>query len=155
VVGTQPNTRAPYGSTVTVITSKGHAPVAVPPVSGPGTTYASAAAALTAAGFVPVQSNQYSSSVDKGQVIATVPDPSAGPVAFGSPVTVQVSLGPKPVTVPPLLGHSPSAAVAALTALGLHAGGPYGPPDSTTVVSTSPSAGSSVPVGSTVQVYTQ
>jgi beta-lactam-binding protein with PASTA domain/tRNA A-37 threonylcarbamoyl transferase component Bud32 len=155
VVGTQPAAQAPYGSTVTIITSKGHAPVAVPPVSGPGITYASAAAALTAAGFVPVESQIYSSTAKVGEVIGTVPDPSAGPVAYKSQVTVQVSLGPKPVTVPPLVGRSPAKAVAALNALGLHAGGPYGPPDSSTVVSTSPAAGSSVPVGSTVQVYTQ
>ncbi|HEY5108213.1 MAG TPA: protein kinase [Acidimicrobiales bacterium] len=155
VVGTQPAAQAPYGSTVTIITSKGHAPVAVPPVSGPGTTYASAAAALTAAGFVPVESQIYSATAKVGEVIATVPDPSAGPVAYKSQVTVQVSLGPKPVTVPPLVGRSPAKAVAALNALGLHAGGPYGPPDSSTVVSTSPAAGASVPVGSTVQVYTQ
>ena len=154
VVGTQPATQAPYGSTVTIISSKGHAPVAVPVVSGPGTTYAAAAAALTAAGFVPVESQIYSSTATLGEVIATVPDPSAGPVAYQSQVTVQVSKGPEPVTVPPLVDRSPSKAVAALNALGLHAGGPYGPPDSTTVVSTSPAAGSSVPVGSTVLVYT-
>jgi serine/threonine protein kinase/beta-lactam-binding protein with PASTA domain len=154
VVGTQPATQARYGSTVTIVTSKGHAPVAVPPVSGTGTTYATAAAALTAAGFVPVESQIYSSTVTTGEVIATVPGPSAGPVAYQSQVTVQVSKGPEPVTVPQLVDKSLSKAVAALTAVGLHAGGPYGPPDSKTVVSTSPAAGSSVPVGSTVQVYT-
>ena len=154
VISTQPATQAPYGSTVTIVTSKGHAPVAIPPVSGPGTTYATAAAALTAAGFVPAESQIYSSTVKAGEVIATVPDPSAGPVAYQSQVTVQVSKGPEPVTVPQLVEKSPSKAVAALTALGLHAGGPYGPPDSNTVVSTSPAAGTSVPVGSTVQVYT-
>jgi len=154
VIATQPATQAPYGSTVTIVTSKGHAPVAIPAVSGPGTTYATAAAALAAVGFVPAESQIYSSTVKLGEVIATVPDLSAGPVAYQSQVTVQVSKGPEPVTVPPLGGKSPSKAVAALTALGLHAGGPYGPPDSTTVVSTSPAAGSSVPVGSTVQVYT-
>ena len=130
-----PHRHAPYGSTVTIVTSKGHAPVAVPAVSGPGTTYASAAAALTAAGFVPVAGERATRRRSRsGQVIATVPDPSAGPVAYGSQVTVQVSLGPKPVTVPPL--RRPVAvgqAVAALAALGLHAGGPYGPPGSTTV----------------------
>ena len=154
VIGTQPVGHAPYGSTVTIITSKGHAPVAVPPVSGTGTTYAAAAAALTAAGFVPSESKIYSSSAPAGQVIATVPAPTAGPVPFGSAVTVQVSLGPKPVTVPSLVDQAPSTAVSALTALGLHAGGPYGPPGSTTVVSTSPAAGASVPLGSTVEVYT-
>ena len=154
VIATQPTGHAPYGSTVTIVTSKGHAPLAVPPVAGPGTTYTSAAAALTAAGFVPAESKLYSSSVPVGQVIATVPAPAAGPVAFGSTVTVQVSLGPQPVTVPELVGHSSSKAAAALAALGLVAGGPYGPPGSRTVISTSPAAGSSVPLGSTVQVYT-
>ena len=154
VVRTQPAGSAPYGSTVTVVTSKGHAPVAVPVVTSPGTTYATAAATLTAAGFAPVEAKAYSSTVPVGQVISTVPDPSAGPVAFGSQVTVTVSLGPKPVSVPPLVGRSAGDAVAALTALGLQAGGPYGPPGSHVVVSTSPDAGTSVPVGSTVEVYT-
>ena len=154
VVRTVPAGLAPYGSTVTIVTSKGHAPVAVPAVSGTGSTYASAAATLATAGFVPAESKDYSSTVPSGQVIATSPDPSAGPVPFGSTVTVQVSMGPRPVTVPPLNGSAPSSAVADLKALGLNAGGPYGPPGSTTVVSTSPAAGASVPVGSTVQVYT-
>jgi len=154
IIGTTPTGQAPYGSTVTVITSKGHAPVAVPAVAGAGSTYASAAAALTAAGFAPTASNLYSSTVPAGQVIGTVP-PAGGPQPFGSAVTVQVSLGPQPVTVPSLTGDSPSAAVAALQALGLVAGGPYGPPGARTVLSTSPAGGTSVPVGSTVDVYTK
>ena len=155
IVGTTPAAHAPYGSTVTIITSKGHAPVGVPAVTGSTSTYASAAAALTSVGFVPTQSNVYSSTVPTGQVVGSAPDPSAGPQPFGSTVTVQVSLGPKPVTVPSLVGQAPSSASAALSALGLVPGGPYGPPGGTTVVSTSPSAGSSVPVGSTVNVYTR
>ncbi|MGD0883253.1 MAG: PASTA domain-containing protein, partial [Acidimicrobiales bacterium] len=123
-----------------------------PTVAGSGSTYASAAAALTAAGFAPTESKVYSSTVPAGQVVATAP--AGGLQPFGSRVTIQVSLGPKPVTVPSLVGDSPSSAVATLTALGLVPGGPYGPPGSTTVVSTSPAAGSSVPVGSAVDVYT-
>ncbi len=153
VLGTTPAGRATYGSTVTVITSKGHAPVAVPSVAGPGTTYTTAASALTAVGLVPVESKIYSSSVQAGEVVGTVPAVGA-PAPFGSQVTVQVSLGPQPVSVPPLIGSSPSTAAALLRARGLVAGGPYGPPGSTTVVSTVPAAGSPVPVGSTVDVYT-
>jgi serine/threonine-protein kinase len=153
IVGTTPATRAPYGSTVTIITSKGHAPVAVPTVAGAGTSYTSAATALTAAGFAPQESKVYNSTVPAGQVIGTTP-PAGGTQPFGSAVSVQVSLGPQPVTVPSLVGQSPSAAASALTALGLVAGGPYGPPGATTVVSTSPPAGSSVAVGSAVEVYT-
>jgi serine/threonine protein kinase/beta-lactam-binding protein with PASTA domain len=155
VIATQPVSSALYGATVTVIISKGHAPVAVPAVSGTGSTYAAAAATLSAAGFVPSESKIYSSTVPVDQVIATVPDPSAGVVAFGSAVTVQVSLGPQPVTVPELVDKSVAKATAALQALGLVVGGPYGPPDATTVISTSPAAGATVPVGSTVLVYRQ
>ena len=155
VLSTSPTGTAPYGSTVTVSLSKGHAPVAVPAAAATATSYAAAASALTAAGFVPVQVNLYSSSVPTGAVVATVPAPAAGPQPFGSKVTVQISLGPQPVTVPSLVGKSPSAAAAALAALGLHEGGPYGPSGSTTVISTSPAAGASVKLGSTVNVYTQ
>ena len=102
VVGTSPASTALYGSTVTIITSKGHAPVAVPSVTGAASTYATAAAALTAAGFSPVESKVYSSTVPSGQVVATTP--AGGLQPFGSPVTVQVSLGPKPVTVPTCSG---------------------------------------------------
>jgi eukaryotic-like serine/threonine-protein kinase len=152
IIGTSPATNAPYGSTVTIITSKGHAPVAVPTVTGPTSTYATAAAALTAAGFTPAQSNVYSSTVPKGQVVGTAPAPG-GLQPFGSTVTVQVSLGPQPVIVPSLIEQSPSVAAADLTALGLVPSGPYGPPGATTVISTSPPAGTSLPVGSTVDVY--
>ena len=153
IVGTTPTGSAPYGSAVTVITSKGHAPVAVPVVSGTGTTWSSASAALTAAGFVPVESKVYSSAVPTGQVIGTTPPGGVQP--YGSTVTVQVSLGPKPVTVPSLVDRSPATAAADLRGLGLVAGGPYGPPGATSVVSTSPSAGASVPVGTTVELYTR
>jgi serine/threonine-protein kinase len=154
IIGTTPTAQAPYGSTVTVITSKGHAPVAVPAVTGAASTYTSAAATLLAAGFAPQESKVYSSTVPTGQVIDTAP-PAAGLQPFGSSVVVDVSLGPQPVTVPPLFGQSPSSATAALSALGLVPGGPYGPSGATTVVSTSPAAGTSLPVGSTVNVYTR
>ena len=100
VIGTSPSGRAPYGSTVTIVTSKGHAPVAVPAVVGRGSTYASAAAALTAAGFVPPESKVYRRrSRRPGR--SPPPRPPAGrrPTAPRSPS--QVSLGPQPVTVPP------------------------------------------------------
>jgi len=155
VLATSPVGTAPYGSTVTIVTSKGHAPVAIPAVTGAGSTYAMASAAVTAAGFVPAQAKQYSATVPAGQVIGTTPDPSAGPQPFGSTVTVNVSLGPQPVTIPTsLVGESVATATAALQALGLHVAGPYGPPGSTTVLSTDPAVGSSVLPGTTVNLYT-
>ena len=47
VIGTSPAKTARYGSTVTIVISKGHAPVVVPAVTGSTSTYASASAALT------------------------------------------------------------------------------------------------------------
>ena len=155
VLGSTPTGTAPYGSTVTVVTSKGHAPVAIPAVTGPTSSYTTAAAALTAVGFVPQQNNAYSPTVPTGQVISTVPDPSTGPQAFGSKVTVNISLGPQPVIIPNVVGESVTAATSALAALGLKVGGPYGPPGATTVLSTDPAAGTSVQAASTtVNIYT-
>jgi serine/threonine-protein kinase len=151
VLTTSPTGTAPYGSTVTVITSKGHAPLAVPAVSG---TYATAAPALTAAGFVPTQQNTYNATAPKGQVIGTTPSSTAGPQPFGSTVTVVVSLGPQPVTVPNVVGRSVTAATNALQALGLTVAGPYGPPGANRVLSTDPAAGTSEPPGTTVDLYT-
>lgn len=151
VVGSAPTGTAPYGSTITIITSKGHAPVVVPSVAGG--TYAAAAKTLSAAGFLPAQHQVYNATIPAGQVISTTPGPAQGPVPFGSPVTVVVSLGPQPVTVPDLVGGSVAAAASSLQGLGLVLGGPYGPSGATTVISTSPAAGASVPPGTTVLVY--
>ncbi|MGH9096546.1 MAG: PASTA domain-containing protein, partial [Acidimicrobiales bacterium] len=153
ILGTSPATSATYGSTVTIITSMGHAPVAIPPVTGPGSTYASAAAALTAAGFTPTQANDYSSSVPAGQVIGTSPDPSAGPAPFGSTVTVNVSLGPQPVPVPNLSGDTVAQATTTLQSKGLTVGAVYGPAKGK-VFLTTPDTGTNVSPGTAINLYT-
>ncbi len=152
VVATTPTGTAPYGSTVTVILSKGHAPVAVPALPA-AATYASASAALAPLGFHVAQQNAYSATVPAGQVISTTPAPSAGPQPFGSTVTVTVSEGPKPVVIPDLASQSVAAATAALSALGLQVAGPYGPAGAGHVLSTDPAAGTSVKPGTTVYIY--
>jgi serine/threonine protein kinase/beta-lactam-binding protein with PASTA domain len=154
VLGSAPAGSALYGSTVTVVTSKGHAPVPIPAVTASGATYATAAAALSGAGFVPAQNNQYSPTVPTGQVISTTPDASAGPEPFGSKVVVNISLGPQPVIIPNESGQSVTAATTALSGLGLKVSGPYGPAGATTVLSTDPAAGTSVQPGTTVNLYT-
>jgi eukaryotic-like serine/threonine-protein kinase len=160
VISTSPAGTARYGSTVTITVSKGHAPVPVPnvtgsTVSGSTFTYPSARTVLTQAGFAVSEKEYYSSSVPNGAVISTVPSASAGPQPFGSPVTVNVSLGPEPVRVPDVSGDSATEAASILESHGLHVAGPYGPPRADIVVSTDPSAGTSVPVGSTVDLYTR
>ena len=139
---------------MTIVTSKGHAPVAVPSLPA-ASTYASASAALTALGFhVAAQQNAYSATVPAGQVIGTTPAPSAGPQPYGSTVTVTVSEGPKPVIIPDLRSsESVAAATSALQALGLQVAGPYGPAGAGRVLSTDPVAGTSVKPGTTVYIY--
>jgi serine/threonine-protein kinase len=154
ILATSPVGTAPYGSTVTIVTSKGHAPLAVPVVTGGASTYATASAALSAVGFVAAQQNAYSATVPTGQVIGTAPAATAGPQPYGSTVTVQVSLGPQPVTIPDVVSQTLAAATSALQALGLQVAGPYGPPGAKRVLSTDPAAGSSVPPGTTVDIYT-
>jgi serine/threonine-protein kinase len=152
ILSTSPTGVALYGSTVTIITSEGHAPVAIPAVTALGASYATASAALTALGFVPAQSQAYSPTVPSGQPIGTSP---TGVQPFGSTVSVIISEGPQPVTIPGnLVGQSVTADTAALKALGLVVGGPYGPAGSTTVLSTDPVAGPSVLPGTTVNLYT-
>ena len=56
--------------------------------------------------------------------------------------------------IPSESGHSVASATAALEALGLKVGGPYGPAGSTTVLSTDPAAGTSVQPGTVVNLYT-
>jgi beta-lactam-binding protein with PASTA domain len=89
-----------------------------------------------------------------GQVIGTTPASTAGPIPFGSKVTVSISLGPQPVVIPNVVGDSVAAATAALSALGLQVAGPYGPAGSTQVLSSDPAAGTSVQPGTTVNLYT-
>jgi serine/threonine-protein kinase len=104
---------------------------------------------------VPAQNNEYNSTVPTGQVISTTPDPSLGPQPYGSKVVVNISLGPQPVIIPNVVGESVTAATAALSALGLKVGGPYGPAGATTVLSSDPAAGTSVQAASTtVNLYT-
>ncbi|AZH78919.1 serine/threonine protein kinase [Microbacterium sp. Y-01] len=77
--------------------------VAVPGVAGG--TYDEAAAALTEAGFVPSQKDQFSIDIDKGTVIET--DPAEGTrLDKGDPVTVIVSAGPANHTLDALNGRA-------------------------------------------------
>ena len=153
ILGSSPTQSALYGSTVTIITSKGHAPVTVPAVAGVGTTYAGAVTALQGAGFQVKRIDEYSSTVAAGAVIGTTPDPSAGPQPYGSTVTVAVSLGPKPVPVPDVTDDSIGQAESALQAAGLVVGGAYGPPKAKVVIGTDPAAGTVVLPGTTVYLY--
>lgn len=146
--GTQNPTAVPLHATVTIVISKGPPPIAIPAV---GTSWTAAKATLTSAGFKPVQGSEYSSTVPTGQVTRT--SPAVGSlVQRGSTVTVYISLGPPQVPVPNLIGDSVATATVALSKVGLKIGAIYGPPGGT-VFSSSPSIGSSVLIGTVVNLY--
>ncbi|MDO8107943.1 Stk1 family PASTA domain-containing Ser/Thr kinase [Isoptericola sp. b441] len=84
-----------------------------------GSPVADAVAALKAAGFdVPEPQHQYDDSVPAGRVLGISAEDGAQ-LPVGSTVTVTVSDGPKPVTVPSVLGQDATAAKKALEAVGL------------------------------------
>jgi beta-lactam-binding protein with PASTA domain/tRNA A-37 threonylcarbamoyl transferase component Bud32 len=148
---TQNPTKAPYGSTITLVPSLGHEPATVPQI--PQTyTFAQAQAALQAVGLTATQNNQNSTSVTSGDVISTAPA-SGAQAPYGSAVTVNVSTGPPTTTVPDVKGDSIQEATSAMQNAGLSVSGVSGDP-SRKVVGTQPSIGSTVPTGSAVQLFT-
>jgi serine/threonine-protein kinase len=148
---TQNPTKAPYGSTITLVPSLGHDPATVPQI--PQTyTFAQAQAALQAVGLAATQNNQNSTTVPSGDVISTAPA-SGAQAPYGSAVTVNVSTGPPTTTVPDVKGDSIQAATSAMQNAGLSVSGVSGDP-SRKVVGTQPSIGSTVPTGSAVQLFT-
>ena len=77
--------------------------IAVPGVAGG--TYDQAAAALTEAGFVPSQKDEFSIDIEKGTVIKTDP-PEGTRLDKGDPVAVIVSAGPATHTLDALNGRA-------------------------------------------------
>jgi|HubBroStandDraft_1064217.scaffolds.fasta_scaffold23112_1 beta-lactam-binding protein with PASTA domain/tRNA A-37 threonylcarbamoyl transferase component Bud32 len=142
--------RAPYGSTIQIVVSKGPAPVPIPSVFED--TFTQAQSTLVGAGLTVTQANENSTSVPAGEVTRTVPA-AGSPVAKGSAVTVYVSQGPPLVSVPPLGGDSVAVATAALQKVGLSVGPVYGPPNGS-VFDTVPTAGTAEPVGTAITLYT-
>jgi beta-lactam-binding protein with PASTA domain/predicted Ser/Thr protein kinase len=141
------------GSRVNFAVSGGPASKALPNVGN--MSAASAVQKLKQAGFKPTVKKQASTTVASGHVIGT--EPGAFTVTqVGSPVTVLVSSGPAPVSVPDMVGQSQSAAEATLVNAGL-ALGTVTQKDSTTqapgtVLAQSPATGTSVQGASKVDL---
>jgi eukaryotic-like serine/threonine-protein kinase len=151
-LGSSPNpSHAPYGSTITLVPSEGHAPVTVPSIPQ-SYSFAQAQAALSAVGLGATQNPESNATVPSGQIIST--DPASGaPAPYGSAVTVNVSTGPPTTTVPNVIGDSVSQATSALQGDGLIVSGVSGNPNHN-VIGTQPSVGSTVDTGSSVQLFT-
>jgi serine/threonine-protein kinase len=151
IVGrSEPGTgRAPQGSAIDVLVSKGPTPQPVPKVVGKSEELARS---LLAA-WVVNKSGTYSDDAPRGQVIAQDPDPRTK-LQPGEAVTIVVSLGPKFFDVPSFVGMTRTEAVAKIQALGLHASVlPVPGSNGDTVISQLPQGGTSVRAGSTVTIY--
>jgi beta-lactam-binding protein with PASTA domain len=142
-----------YASSVNLTISTGP-PVSVPNVVG--LTQAAAMSALTGAGLiVGTVSTASSGTVPSGSVISE--SPLAGTsVATGSAVSLTVSTGAVPVSVPNVVGLTQAAATSALTGAGLIVGTvsttSSGTVPSGSVISENPVAGTSVATGSSVSL---
>jgi eukaryotic-like serine/threonine-protein kinase len=145
-------TKAPYGATITLVPSLGHSPATVPSIPT-SYTYQQAQAALQAVGLTATQNPESSPTVPSGQVISTSPASGAS-APYGSAVTVNVSTGPPTTKVPNVLQDTVSQATTALQSAGLTVSGVSGSPNNN-VVGTQPSIGSTVPTGSSVQLFTK
>ncbi len=141
------------GQTVNLVVSTGKPFVTVPLLStAQSASFATAQAAFAGLGLSSVESDQFSDTVAKGQVIATSPAPGVS-VQQGTSVTVQVSKGPDLVAVPNVRGTSVTAASQAIAAAGLAVSGVNGNPTAT-VTGTSPAAGAMVHRGASVEIDT-
>jgi beta-lactam-binding protein with PASTA domain len=142
------------GSTATLTISQGPAPVKVPNVVGKA--QAQAESAITTAGLTVNATTSYSETVANGVVISQ--DPAANTsLARGTTVSIVVSMGRQPITVPNIIGRSQAEAQSAIEGAGLSFGGvtqqyysdsvPSG-----AVISQEPAAGGSVQRGTSVSV---
>ena len=112
----RPDNEAPQGSRIDVVISKGPSPIPVLRVVG--LSEEQATTSLTTAGFLVERTEDFSTDVPRGDVMAQ--DPVKGTqLQPGETVTITVSLGPPEFPMPNVVGMDKDAAVAKLTALGL------------------------------------
>jgi serine/threonine-protein kinase len=102
-------------STIRITVSQGPAPRPVPPV---GADVDDARAALQEQGFTVGEVQEFSDTVDEGDVIETRPG-SGTEAPFGSEVVLVVSKGPELVGVPNVFGQSLESACREIRGLGL------------------------------------
>jgi len=153
VVGTDPDegTALKRNAAVTLLVSRGPKPVDIPKLIGDDG--AASIKALKALGLKVTTSDDYSDSIDAGNVVSV--DPSSGTtVAKGSTVNVVLSKGPPPVTVPNVVDLDRDLAISKLKAAGLTVKieEPLNVTPLNRVLKQSPEAGAVVPQGSSVTI---
>jgi serine/threonine-protein kinase len=140
----------PRGEEIAIVVSLGVEPVTVPGgLAGGGE--GSVIEALEAVPLSVAVERRFDDDVPEGQVIATSPG-SGAELPPGSTVTVLVSLGVQPITVPDVSGaETPLEAAVILRQEGLTPGSVSGPSEGMPS-GTSPGAGSEVPPGTAVDI---
>ncbi len=138
----------PVGTEVSVTVSDGPAPLTIPNVVGEERQAAIAILELAVGPTVTV-TEEASMDVAAGLVISQTPLPDADAHRM-DPVTIVVSLGPPPVTVPDVNNKDIDEATAILEALGLVVDAQRFFPWDSVVVNQDPTAGAVIPKGSTV-----
>jgi serine/threonine-protein kinase len=150
VIDWNPKGEAPLGATVDVVVSSGPPIVAVPSLTGQ--TCQGATTTLQSVGLVAQCTQVYDVNTPVGQVVSWSPTDHA---QQGSTVTVNVSKGPPPVTIPAnLIGMRVSDAINELQSMGLVPASDQGPLNGH-VFATNPPVGTSVPEGSSVTLYSR
>lgn len=141
----------PKGSAIGLIVSAGPKPRTIPEIAGK--PIAEVAPQLESLGLKVVRVEEFSDTVAEAVVISSTP--AAGQTAAkGSTVTVTVSKGKKPVTIPAtIVGKSVADASSVLTGLGLTVSGVTGNP-LRTVTGSTPAVGTQVKAGSAVALVT-
>ena len=95
----KPGTKMTRGSAIVVVVSQGAAVRSLPKIAGK--TLPEASTLVTGAGFVPSSAEDYSPTVAKGKVIGYQDQKEGSQMAYGSKVTIVVSLGAEPSSSQP------------------------------------------------------
>lgn len=149
----EPGVELPFGEQVDVVVSAGPEPRTVPD-DLVGRALDEVRSLLESLGLpVSVGREVFSDTVAAGSVVQAAPGPGQT-VDRGTPVLVDVSLGPPVVAVPDVTGLAVVDAAGRLEAAGLVVTATTGSP-TRPVTATSPRAGTTVRIGSSVTISTQ
>ena len=146
-----PRTSLKRDQAVTLVISKGPAPVPVPVVVG--TPAKDALAKLTGLGFKVTTSTAFSKTVAEGDVIASTPKAGTA-VPQGGAVALVVSKGPPLVTVPDVytMGEADAKALLAKLGFDVRVSYPVGVTPFDRVIKQSLRAKTQAPWGSTIEI---
>ena len=145
------------GATIDLFVSQGSGVVTVPNVQGQTREAAVSLLQGEPFSFIVTVVDEASTTIEKGRVVRTAPVIGAEGTKGGS-LTLYVSSGPAPITVPPVTGLTEAQARAALTAKGFtvrveeYIDVPAGSANDGRVISQTPSQNTDAPAGSQISL---